>query len=484
MSDQSKGHNAATGIKPLEGPFRAIAESLSEESAAVWFVGGSIRDAMLGIDVFDVDLAIDGDAKQAARRIHTALGGDIFSLSDRFGTWRVLSADGLQIDITALRGSTIDDDLAMRDFTVNAMAVPVSRRDQLIDRFNGREDLDGRVLRVLGESAYEDDPLRPLRMARFAAQLQFTPDKETVALTRKHADAVTAASAERIFAELKMLIGGDHAVDGVRRLEALGLLDAIIPELGELRGVEQSVYHHLDAWEHTLEVLERAVEIVADPEPVFGDHAAALRRAIELPLGDQLSRAEALRWGALLHDVAKGRTRVVTDEGRVGFPGHDKLGAELCREILGRLNASEKLTRYVAALTRHHLRLGFLVHKQPLEDREVFRYLKTCTPVEVEVGVLSVADRLATRGRKAEEAIAAHTDLAVLITERAIDWRTDPPKSPIRGDELAEALGIERGPVIGELLARIEEESYLGEVTSRDDAVEFASSVLDEIRMA
>lgn len=484
MSDPSAGHDAATGIKPLEGPFRAIAESLSEESATVWFVGGSIRDALLGIEVVDIDLAVDGDAKLAARRIHNALGGDIFSLSDRFGTWRVLSTDGLQIDITALRGSTIDDDLAMRDFTVNAMAVPVSHRDRLIDMFNGRADLERRVLRVLGESAYKDDPLRPLRMARFAAQLQFAPDRETRMLTHRYAGAVTSASAERVFAELKMLIGGDHALDGVRKLEVFGLLDAIIPELGELRGVEQSVYHHLDAWEHTLEVLERAIDIVADPEPVFGDHAAALRREIDLPLGDQLSRAEALRWGALLHDVAKGRTRVVTDEGRVGFPGHDKLGAEMCREILGRLNASEKLTRYVAALTRHHLRLGFLVHKQPLDDREVFRYLKKCAPVEVEVGVLSVADRLATRGRKAEEAIAAHTDLAVSITERAIDWRADPPKSPIRGDELADALGIDRGPVIGELLARIEEECYLGAVTSSDDAIDFARSALDEIQTA
>lgn len=481
MSDVRPGKDATVGIRPLEGPFRTIADALADDAQGAWFVGGSIRDALLGIEVVDVDLAIAGDAKQAARRIHNALGGDIFSLSDRFGTWRVLSLNGLQIDITALRGDSIEDDVAMRDFTVNAMAVPADERDAAIDRFGGIADLDARLLRVLGESAYVDDPLRPLRMARFAAQLQFAPDKETIALTRKHAAAVTQASAERIFTELKLLIGGDHAVDGVRRLESLGLLDAIIPELGELRGVEQSVYHHLDAWEHTLEVLEHTVKIVADPEPVFLEHAAMLSRELDVPLGDQLSRADALRWGALLHDVAKGRTRVVSDEGRVGFPGHDRLGAEMCREILGRLNASEKLTRYVAALTRHHLRLGFLVHKQPLDDREVFKYLKQCSPVEVEVGVLSVADRLATRGRKAEVAISAHTDVAVLIAERAIDWRADPPKSPVRGDQLAEALGIERGPIIGELLARIEEGRYLGELETPDEAIEFARRALKEL---
>lgn len=466
-------------IDPLGGEFERIAASLQGIAGDAWFVGGAVRDALLGVAIVDIDLAVEGDPRAVARCLHDTFGGDIFSLSDRFGTWRVMPKElDAQIDVSALRGSTIEDDLAKRDFTINAMAVPVARRDLLIDRGSGRADLQSRILRVLGEDAYKDDPLRPLRLARFACALGFTADAETLELTRRHAGAVGSVSVERVFAELKLLLDTDQAVAGMRLLDDLGLLATLIPELLELKGVEQSVYHHLDAWDHTLEVLERTIELTADPTPVFGEHAAPLTSILDEQLSEELTRGQALRWGALLHDVAKGRTRLVTDEGRVGFPGHDKVGSELVNEIFGRLKVSEKLTRYVAALTRNHLRLGFLVHKVPLTDRDLYGYLHACAPVEVEVSVLSVADRMATRGRKAEEAIAAHTELAIEITGRALDWRMNPPQPLLRGDQLADALEIDRGPLVGELLSAIAEEQFVGSVTDSDEAIAFARTRL------
>lgn len=466
-------------IEPLDGEFARVSAALQEADGDAWFVGGSIRDALLGLPVVDIDLAVAGDPRAVARQLHAAFGGDIFSLSDRFGTWRVLpDAIDAQIDVSALRGATIDEDIAKRDFTINAMAVPIGRRDVLIDRNSGLEDLHSRTLRVLGEQAYKDDSLRPLRMARFASGLGFAADAETLELTRRYAGAVKSVSVERVFAELKALLAADQAVAGMRMLDDLGLLTVLIPELIELQGVDQSVYHHLDAWEHTLEVLERTIEVTDDPTSVFGDHASSLAAILDEDLSEDLTRGQALRWGALLHDVAKARTRVVTEDGRVGFPGHDKVGSQLVNEIFGRLKVSDKLTRYVAALTRHHLRLGFLVHKAPLSDRDVYRYLHTCEPVEVEVSVLSVADRMATRGRKADEAIAAHTGLAIEITDRALDWRLNPRPPLLRGDELADALEIERGPLVGELLAAIAEEQFVGAVADRDSAIAFARTRL------
>lgn len=469
-------------IEPLGGDFESVAAALRTADGDAWFVGGAVRDALLGLPVLDIDLAVAGDPRVVARQLHDSFGGDIFSLSDRFGTWRVLPKDiDAQIDVSVLRGSTIEQDIAKRDFTINAMAVPVTQRDQLIDEFAGRRDLESRMLRVLGEQAYKDDPLRPLRMARFACGLGFSADAETLELTRRYAHAVKSVSVERVFAELKALLNADQAVAGVRMLNDLGLLAALIPELNELEGVEQSVYHHLDAWEHTLEVLERTIELTEDPTPVFGDHAAQLASILDEELSEELTRGQALRWGALLHDVAKGRTRVVSEDGRVGFPGHDTVGSELVGEIFGRLKVSDKLTRYVAGLTRHHLRLGFLVHKAPLTNRDVYRYLHACAPVEVEVSVLSVADRMATRGRKADEAITAHTDLAIEITDRALDWRQNPPPPLLRGDELADALEIKRGPLVGQLLAAIAEEQFVGSVSDRDEAIAFARTRLVEM---
>ncbi len=155
--------------------------------------------------------------------------------------------------------------------------------------------------------------------------------------------------------------------------------------------------------------------------------------------------------------------------GRVSFWHHDAEGAELSRAILARLHASERLRAHVAALARHHLRLGFLIRERPLPPRVEYRYLKACEPVEVDVTLLSVADRLATRGRRSEEAIARHLQLARELLGPALAWRAHGPPPPlVRGDELADALGIARGPRLGTLLAELEEAAYAGEIASRE----------------
>jgi poly(A) polymerase len=159
----------------------------------------------------------------------------------------------------------------------------------------------------------------------------------------------------------------------------------------------------------------------------------------------------------------------------VTFMGHDRLGEQMVRDVCRRLRTSERFSRFVEALTRHHLVLGFLVHERPLDRRAVYRYLRRTEPVEVEVTLLSCADRLATRGRKADEAIAAHMELAEELMEAALDWRErGRPAQIVRGNELARELGIEPGPEIGKLLAEIEEAAYAGEVETREEAFGYA----------
>jgi putative nucleotidyltransferase with HDIG domain len=194
------------------------------------------------------------------------------------------------------------------------------------------------------------------------------------------------------------------------------------------------------------------------------------------PLADQLTRAQALRWGALLHDLAKPLTREVRPDGRVTFIGHDSVGAELARSVLGRLRASERLRAHVAALVRHHLRLGFLVHEpQPLARRTVYRYLRACTPVAVDVTLVSVADRLATRGERAAESIEAHLRLAREVLADALPWQIEGPPAPLlRGDELGRELGIPPGPELGELLAEVAAAQYAGEVSTSLQALAHA----------
>ena len=433
-----------------------------------WIVGGALRDELLGREVTDIDIAVEGDPQTAARELAKELRGPVFRLSEAFGAWRVVDRDsGHVYDFAPLQGATIEDDLRKRDFTVNAMARPREGGD-LIDPLGGGADIESRTLRVIGPAAYESDPLRPLRLARFAAELGFTPDAETERLTAAAAPRVPEASGERIFAELRRLVLAPGAVQGLALADRLGLLHAVLPELADLHDVEQSHYHHTDVYGHTLEVLERLIDLEAEAE-------GELREVLDEPLADELTRGDALRFGALLHDIGKPATHDVRDDGRVTFMGHDRLGEEMVREICRRLRTSDRLSRFIEAVTRHHLVLGFLVHERPLDRRAVYRYLKRTSPVEVEVTLLSCADRLATRGKNAERAIDAHLELAKELMTAALEWRrSGPPRLPLRGDELAQELGIEPGPELGRIIAELEEAAYAGEIANRDQTVEVA----------
>jgi poly(A) polymerase len=435
---------------------------------SAWIVGGALRDELLGRPVRDVDLVVAGDPERAARETAARVGGPVFRLSEAFGAWRVIDRrDGRVFDFSPLQGATIEEDLARRDFTVNAMARP-REGGELIDPFGGRADLNSRTLRVLGAQAYESDPLRPLRLVRFASELGFTSDPETERLTRYAAPRVAQAAGERLFAELRRLVIADGVLDGLRLADRLGVLAGVLPELVALHSVEQSHYHHLDVYDHTLEVLSQLIGLEREVSP-------RLRSVLDEPLADELSRGQALRFGALLHDIGKPPTREVREDGRVTFMRHDRIGEEMVRSVCRRLRTSERLARFLAALTRQHLVLGFLVHERPLDRRQVYRYLARTSPVEVEVTLLSCADRLATGGRKAAQATEAHLELARELMEAALDWREHgPPALPLRGDELASELGLEPGPELGRLIDELIEAVYAGEATTRDEAVGLA----------
>jgi poly(A) polymerase len=458
-----------------------LREALGGERA--WLVGGALRDRLLGRPTPDVDVVVDGDVRGAARRLGRGLGGASFELSDQFGAWRIVARDrGWQVDITPLQGGSLEADLAARDFSVNAMAEPLAG-GELVDPFGGARDLAERRLRMVSPEAFAADPLRTIRAARLATELGFEIEPATAGAVRDHAPRLGEVSPERVFAELRRIVVTEAAVSGMELIDDLGLTARVLPELIELRGVEQTAYHHRDVHGHTLEVLQATIDLERDPAAALGDEdlAAPVRALLAEPLADQLTRGGALRFGALLHDVAKPRTRTEFPDGRIGFPHHDEQGAEMARAALERLRASERMRAHVAALTRHHLRLGFLVHDMPLDRRAIYRYLVTCEPVEADVTLLSVADRLATRGRKADEAIARHLELARQVLGEALARRAAGSQPPlIRGDELADELGIARGPRLGDLLARIAEARFAGEVSTREEALALARAALDE----
>jgi poly(A) polymerase len=487
---------------------QAAREALTGRLA--WLVGGAIRDRELGRRTADLDVVVEGDPGEAARAIATAAGrAACFALSEEFGAWRVSARDSSwQVDVEPLRGGSLEADLALRDFTVNAIAEPIAG-GEAIDPLGGLADLAAGRLRMAGPDAFAEDPLRVLRLVRVAVELGLETEPDTLQAARVHAGALERCSPERVFVELRRIVAAREVLRGLELMSELGATEVVFPELAALRGIEQNRFHHADVHGHTLEVLRRTIELTdfaADPTDappdaqdvelgsdhgwdgvagelgsVLGEHRAAVAQVLAEPLADGLTRAEALRWGALLHDAAKPLTRRVRPGGgRVTFIGHDERGAALAREVLGRLRTSERLRGHVAALVRHHLRLGFLVHEpQPLSRRTVFSYLRTTDPVEVDVTLLSIADRLATRGDRAQEAIAVHLAVAEGMLGDALRWRAEgSPRPLLRGDELAHELDISPGPRVGALLEQLAEAQFAGDVATREQALAHARTLV------
>jgi poly(A) polymerase len=452
----------------------------------VWVVGGAVRDAVIGREVVDVDVAIAGDEAAAARAIAKAAGGPAFELSAEFGTWRALAADrSWHADVSRLRGETIEADLGERDFTANAVAVPLADPAATpVDPFEGVADIEARRLRAVSGQSFVADPLRLLRAARLGAELGFEVEPQTIELARAAAGRAGEPAGERQLAELRLLVAGPDPLRGLGLLDEIEATAGVLPELEALRGVGQNLNHHLDVHGHTLEVLANVLEVEADLDRYAGDAAADVRALLDEPLADELTRGGALRFGAIFHDTGKPVTRQEHGKGMVSFIGHDREGATIVRAACARLKTSRALARHLEALTAHHLHLGFMTRERPLPRRRLFDYLRLTAPVAADVTLLTVADRLAARGggpTASAEMIEAHLELAREVLPAAIAWHRDgPPRSPIAGDELAAALGIEPGPDLGRLITEVEAGVFTSEVKTPDDAIVVARAALRE----
>ncbi|NLE22055.1 MAG: HD domain-containing protein [Actinobacteria bacterium] len=443
---------------------------------AGWLVGGCLRDELLGRRVRDVDIAVDGRPEPLARALADRFGGAVYATSDVFGTWRVIVGD-LHIDVAVLRGGPPGDppdartralrleaDLRARDVTVDALARPLDGHD-IVDPLSGLSDLAAGRLRLCSPASLDDDPLRVLRLARLARVFELVPDAAATEAAFRAAPGLVRVSGERVRDELCSLLATRAASVALRDLAVWGALGVVLPEVDRLRGVGQNPYHHLDVFEHTLEALTYTAGVVGQ----LGG-----RRFLATPEETGLPGVEPLvpvSWAVLLHDIGKPAVRVVDDQGRVIFWHHDETGRQMCADIGRRFNLSNRFVEYVGTLVRQHLRLGFLTREQPLTRRALARYRRDVSPWVFESVVVSLCDRLATRGEKTSLAsMARHYRLARTV------W-TEVSKIPapqlLSGDDVMQVLGIEPGPAVGQALDALGEEIEAGEVTDADGARAF-----------
>jgi len=437
-----------------------------------WLVGGAVRDGLMGKASRDLDFAVRGDAQALARRVADLLGGSFFVYSEAFSTFRVVLAGGF-VDFAALRGDCIEDDLAARDFTVDAMALPARGGHpgprvgvgRVIDPLGGLADLHARRLVPCSPEAFLDDPLRVVRLARLAVAFGLEPVPVALSLAQGAAGRLRAVSGERVRQELTALLGLGGAVDGLRLLDETGAVAVLLPELETLKGVEQNRFHHLDVYGHTLEAVERVPAVVGQ---LGGERFLATPDDCGLAGAPPLA---PLMFAALFHDLGKPGVKQLAEDGRVIFWHHDELGADMALGIARRLGMSRRFQAYLALLIRNHLRLGFLVREAPLTRRALVRYRRAVEPYVFESVVLSLVDRLATRGERTSAAsIARHYRLA---REVWLEIPKERRRPLLDGDQIKALLGLEEGREVGEALAALQDETDALEVRTPGDAAAF-----------
>jgi len=468
---------------------------------SVFLVGGFLRDALLGRrqsatalaataepkTPVNIDLAIASQALRVARQLATQLGGTYVCLDEANGSARVVVSSGderMELDLSDFRGKTLEEDLARRDFTINAMALPLESwgrepawTSKLIDPLGGRHDLTRKRLRACFVGTFIDDPVRILRAFRFAAELEFALDPPLISLMASAAPGLAQVAGERIRGELFAIFQTNRASWALTQLNDLRALDVLFPELVPGRGIEQGGYHHLDVLGHQLETVAQCDRLLSD----FAEFAEELRAPILRYCAERLvegrSRKALVKLAGLFHDVGKPATRRVEADGEIWFIGHEQFGAGLVEAVTERLRLSRREGELVQRLVLYHLRPGHLSREPQLTPRAIFRFFRDVGEDGPACLLMWWADRLATRGpasrldqidqqrARLEELLRAY----FLKAEEAVK-----PPRVIDGNQLMAALGITPGPLVGRMLMAIEEAQAEGRVRSQEDALALA----------
>jgi poly(A) polymerase len=438
------------------------------------------------------------------------MGGVFVPLDEvnRIGRVVVSDADtgkNWNFDFSSLRGD-IAKDLSTRDFTINAMAIDlmgVGAKQRcfygllkdlidlpVIDPFSGQNDLQEGSIRAVLPTIFVDDPARLLRAVRFAAELDFTIEKDTQTLMERDAFLASSVAGERIHEELMrlFLLPGSGKFAGF--LDKLGILKVLIPELEPARDTAQPKEHQWNVLEHSLN-MAWAIDFLLHNGDWLFDSEAILRcvpwsSQLDNHFNDEVShgstRSSLLKIAAILHDIAKPETKAVTDNGKIRFLGHDRLGAEKAVPILERLRFSNKEIRLVEKYITYHLRPTQLTHEALPSKHALYRYFRDTGDSAIDILFLSLADHLAARGNSLDSKLwREHTELVEYIISQY--YNTEElvkPHKLIDGNDLINLFNLKPGPEVGRLLEAMREAQASGEINNREQALVYMYKILKD----
>ena len=460
-------------------------------SHQVWLVGGFIRDILNGKkECFDIDLALGFNPFKAAREYARFTNSGVVILDNERHIIRVVrtleNGKSYTFDLSEFRADNIDDDLKARDFTFNAISAPLfadsidllkQNEIKLYDPLDGEKALKNHILEPCSNNLFIDDPLRIMRAYRFGALFNTSFSERILNLIDESKDLLSSVSGERIRDELFKIFSIQDSYKWMHLLDESNIFDIILPELSSCHKVSQNEWHHLDVFDHSLLSLEKLETLLKLKPPYlwWQEFIDYLSETISGPRKyDQL-----LKFGILLHDIGKIPCKSIDSEtGKISFHRHEVEGAKMVKDICERFHLSSKELTFLQNLIKNHMRPGIII-QQGINEKRLFRFYSECGRDGLGICLISLADRFSALGNNIsmDDLSIFSAGIYEIMNEFFLQKQKLKVKPLLNGNEIMHLLNLKPGPVIKELLEKIEEAHFIGEISTKEEAISFLKNL-------
>ncbi len=443
------------------------------KNTRVLLVGGVIRDFCLGKKNFDKDIiVVDEDAKKYAQNLAEKLDATYVPLDEENKIYRLVLKDKINfIDITNPVENSIEKDLGRRDLRMNAIAFDLTDK-KFIDLFDGFKDLENSKINIISEKNLEDDPLRLLRIFRFQATTGFDIDEELKRIVKKHYKLINNPAKERVNYELMKLFDGDYTVKALKNMDECNLLCEILPIFNDVKKVPPNTHHHLPLIGHSMETVRQIENFYKIANKDVKNHLDSV------DFGG-FRRLAHLKFAGFMHDIGKFSCWTIEEgTGRHRFIKHEYIGSEMCPKILRDLKFSKKQIEYISDMIKYHIYPSHVISTEGLNEKVKLRYIRKMGSNVIDNIILAMSDRLSARGEAVtDEMVKNNISGLQELLGYYLDVRESLKPLPklLSGEEIMELTGLKQSKELGELIERLKEAQFEGNVNTKEDAIKFVT---------
>ncbi len=449
----------------------------------IWLVGGFLRDTQLKINksLCDFDFCVEKNTTSLAKQFAREIKAKCIVLDKKQESLRVIiKKKGLAYtyDFTRMRGKDLYQDLSLRDFSVNTLAVKLGQRPlKLIDCYQGERDLKSKIVRVIKGKVIAADPLRILRGFSLMANYCFRIEPKTLKIMAKSKRLIKKVSSERLSEELFKIFSADNSYKALKLMDKLRIIDQVIPQVSQMRGVYQGAYHHLRVWQHSLETLCQ-FEVLYQKNLSENQE---ISQYLNEPIAQGRRRIQIIKLACILHDIGKPLAKKRVNKKTI-FHSHEKIGRDMVVKIGKILRFSVREVEILKKLTFWHLRPGYLADQVTPTQRAVYRFFRDTKEDGVAVIVLSLSDWRATRGpltnpykRRRHEKV-----MLGLVSDYFAEKKKKPLEKLVDGYDIMRKFKLKPSMLVGEILTKIKEEQALGKLVNKKEAYSLAKKIVHE----